>query len=120
MVASALIARKDGAALAISPTPSLYWQTIGGARVVVPYQNVANLGEATGTTNTVLIKGNPAFVAGKSLVPSVKGDEAAENGIISGTKTANAWPMTWSGTVNIEQCKIVRYSDTVWSNDIAG
>jgi uncharacterized Zn-binding protein involved in type VI secretion len=107
------IAIADGIAFAMpdvcnTPTP-------GGPPVPVPYPNIAQLADATGTSAE---GGNAVYAAGKaillkgSVILQSTGDEA---GSASPTK-GKAEFTSYSGTVKIHGKEVVRFGDSTSQN----
>jgi hypothetical protein len=85
--------------------------------VPIPYPNIGQLSEATGTASTVLAGGNEV-VTSNSSIPTTSGDEAGSSGgVTSGTIKGKVEFITFSMTVFAEGNNIVRLSDTTTQND---
>jgi hypothetical protein len=85
--------------------------------VPIPYPNIGQLSEATGTASTVLAGGNEV-VTSNSSIPTTSGDEAGSSGgVTSGTIKGKVEFITFSATVFAEGNNIVRLSDTTTQND---
>jgi len=85
--------------------------------IPVPYQVVADLGDAQGTVEQVRLNGKAAFVFDKSRAPKTRGDEAgSQGGVKSGTVGADCWPKEHSKTVRIEKKFVVRDGDRFYMN----
>jgi len=89
----------------------------GSSVVPIPYTNIAESKEATGTASTVFINGEPACHADSTFATS-KGDEpGSRGGIVSGGTQGAAEFITSSPNVFIEGQPAVRMGDLMTSND---
>lgn len=85
--------------------------------VPIPYPNIGQLSEATGTASTVLAGGNDV-VTSNSSIPTTSGNEAGSSGgVTSGTIKGKVEFITFSATVFAEGHNVVRLSDTTTQND---
>jgi hypothetical protein len=107
------IARADGICMAfpdVCNTPS------GPSMVPVPYPNVAQLADATGTASTVTA-GGKAVIVKSSEIPTSSGDEAGSGGgVTSGTTKGKCTFTSASGTVFAEGTEVVRQFDSTDQN----
>jgi hypothetical protein len=86
------------------------------APVPIPYPNIAQLADATGTASTVNAGGKPV-VTEASSIPASSGDEAGSNGgVTSGTTREECKFTTFSATVKANGNGIVRLGDSTSQN----
>lgn len=87
------------------------------APIPIPYPNIAQLADATGTASTVNAGGKPV-VTEASSIPSSSGDEAGANGgVTSGTTKGECRFTTFSATVKANGKGIVRLGDSTTQNN---
>ena len=87
-----------------------------GPPVPIPYPNIAQLADATGTASTVNAGGKPVVTEASSIASS-SGDEAGSNGgVTSGTTKGECKFTTFSATVRANGKAIVRLGDTTTQN----
>jgi len=112
------IAIADGIAFAMpdvckTPAPP-------GPPVPIPYPNIAQLADATGTSAD---GGNPVYAAGKAIIlktseiPQSTGDEAGSAGGVTSSSTKGKTEFTTaSTTVKIHGKDVVRWGDSTLQN----
>lgn len=107
------IARAEGMCFAfpdVCNTPS------GPGMIPVPYPNIAQLADATGTASTVTA-GGKAVIVSSSEIPTSSGDEAGSGGgVSSGTFGGKCTFSSYSGTVLAEGKEVVRQLDRTSQN----
>lgn len=87
-----------------------------GPPVPIPYPNIAQLADATGTASTVNAGGKPVVTQASSIANS-SGDEAGSNkGVTSGTTQGECKFTTFSSTVKANGNGIVRMGDSTTQN----
>ncbi|NJN18633.1 MAG: DUF4150 domain-containing protein [Oscillochloris sp.] len=86
--------------------------------VPLPYPNIGQLADASGTASTVLVGGNEV-VTSNSTIPSTSGDEAGSvGGVTSGTTKGKVeFTVTFSGTVFAEGGNVIRLGDSTKQNN---
>jgi len=85
----------------------------GGGAVPIPYPNIAQLSDATGTAGTVNAGGKPVVIDGSSI-PTSSGDEA---GNVGGNNLGPCEFTSFSNTVKANGKGIVRMGDTTAQNN---
>jgi hypothetical protein len=107
------IARADGICMAF---PDLCNTPSGPSMVPVPYPNIAQLADATGTASSVTA-GGKAVIVKSSEIPTSSGDEAGSGGgVKSGTTKGKCTFTSASGTVFAEGTEVVRQFDSTDQN----
>ncbi len=98
--------------------PDVCLTPVGTSTVPLPYPNVGQLAEATGTANSVLVGGQPV-VTSHSRIRSTSGNEAGSaGGVTSGTtKGAVHFDVGFSTTVFAEGGNVVRLGDATRQNN---
>jgi len=85
--------------------------------VPIPYPNIAQLADATGTASTVKAGGKPVVTQASSISLS-SGDEAGSNGgVTSGTTKGECKFTSFSATVRANGNAIVRLGDSTTQNN---
>lgn len=108
------VARTEGVCFAF---PNICNTPAPSGPVPVPYPNVAQLGDATGTASTVKA-GGKAVIVSSSEIPRSSGDEAGTSGgVTSGTFGGKCTFDTHSATVKAEGKEVVRQLDQTSQND---
>lgn len=111
-MAERLGARKDAAFKAVSTAPSFNKTPVGSATPPLPYPVTQDLSSSTGTVNSVLLNGQPAYVLDGSKQPTCIGDAAGSlGGVKSGTVGGKVEPVKGSGTVRFGGKPSVREGD---------
>jgi hypothetical protein len=91
--------------------PDVVNTPVGPATAPIPYPNIGQLSDATGTSTTVKVGGNPVILKG-STIPSTSGDEAGTAGLNKGKVTfTNA-----SSKVKMNGDFVVRMTDPTSQN----
>ena len=85
--------------------------------VPIPYPNIAQLADATGTASTVKAGGKPVVTQASSISLS-SGDEAGSNGgVTSGTTKGECKFTSFSATVRANGNSVVRLGDSTTQNN---
>lgn len=88
-----------------------------GPPVPLPYPNIGQLSDATGTASSVLVNGKPV-VTSNSSIPTTSGDEAGSvGGVTSGTTKGKVEFISFSASVLAEDGNVVRLGDTTRQNN---
>lgn len=90
---------------------------VGSSVVPIPYTNIAESKDATGTASTVFINGEPVCHAGSTFATSTGDEAGSDGGLASGTTEGAAEFITSSPNVFIEGQPAVRMDDLMTSND---
>jgi hypothetical protein len=98
--------------------PDVCLTPVGSSSVPLPYPNIGQLAEATGTAESVRV-GDQPVVTSQSAIPTTSGNEAGSlGGVTSGTtKGAVAFDLGFSATVFAEGGNVVRLGDATRQND---
>jgi hypothetical protein len=108
------IARADGICMAF---PDICNTPAGTSMVPMPYPNIAQLADATGTASTVTA-GGKAVILKSSEIPTSSGDEAGSGGGVTSGTTAGKCTFTQaSTTVFADGEAVVRQLDPTSQNN---
>lgn len=85
--------------------------------IPVPYPNIAQLADATGTSPDVMVGGKPVVLEDSEIPSSTGGEPGVNGGVTSGTHLSKCTFTSFSGTVKANGKGLVRQLDTTSQND---
>ncbi|GAB2854585.1 hypothetical protein GCM10027277_23890 [Pseudoduganella ginsengisoli] len=102
----------------VSVTPDICKTPVGNSVIPIPYTITGEFKDAQDVSRSVKMHSEPAFLHGKSFIPSVKGDERGTvGGIKSGTYLKRVQPKDKSSTKGANGTQTVQESRFIWMND---
>lgn len=101
----------------VSLSPDVCLTPVGSNLAPLPYPVKAEFKDAQSVSRDVKHQGEPAFLAGKSVIPKVSGDSrGVKGGVKSGTHQGKVEPKDKSGTGASNGRDWLREADVVWMN----